>query len=209
MHNCAGSGRKARDMRRIGVHTLVAGAALVILLQPSAAAQPPDDPGLRKCLREIGLEPGAHCESSGDGEWRPAGGGPQLGDVDSLFGTFIFIGLLLSLLPAFVGAAISKDAGVSGAAGFGIGLVASWIGVIGLYLYGHSQRQGRPLITSGPATAPATEEGMGPAVGGTTEGPPESNAPADRLRALRDLRDQGLITQEEYEERRSATLDSL
>lgn len=196
-------------MRRIGVLTLVAGAALVVVLQPPVAAQPPDDPGLRRCLRQITIESGAHCEKGPGGEWQPAGGGSQLDDVESLFGTFVFIGLLLSLLPAFVGAAISKDAGVSGAAGFGIGLVASWVGVIGLYLYGHSQRQGRPLITSGPATAPATREGMGPAVGGTTEGPPESNAPADRLRALRDLRDQGLITQEEYEERRSATLDSL
>jgi hypothetical protein len=195
-------------MRPIGVLTLVVGAALVILLGPPVGAQPGDDKGLSKCLRQITFEPGARCVKSGD-DWKPSGGGLSANDPEGLFGTFVFVGLLLSLLPAFVGAAISKDAGVSGAAGFGIGLVASWVGVIGLYLYGHSQRQGRPLITSGPATAPATREGMGPAVGGTTEGPPESNAPADRLRALRDLRDQGLITQEEYEERRSATLDSL
>lgn len=195
-------------MRRIGVLTLVAGAALAILLQAPAGAQRPDDPGLRKCMREINtieaIDAGMSCQKVGGGEWQPVSDGSSIPDVESMFGTFIFVGLLLSLFPAFIGASLSKDAGVSGAAGFGIGLVGSWVGVIGLYLYGHSQRRGNPVITIGRQA----DAGGGPAVG-TKREPPEPEAPAERLRALKDLLDQGLITQAEYDERRKATVDSL
>lgn len=98
---------------------------------------------------------------------------------------FFFVGILLALAPGFVGLALAPSANVPGIVGFLIGLFGSWLGVIGLYLYGHSQRQ----------KAPAVEIGR--------------PAPADRLRALQKLLDEGLITQEEYEARRRATVDDL
>lgn len=58
--------------------------------------------------------------------------------------------------------------------------------MIGLYLYGHSQKRTSSALETRPAE-PA----------------------ADRLKNLQKLLDEGLITQEEYQARRAATIESL
>ncbi|MDQ3915133.1 MAG: SHOCT domain-containing protein [Actinomycetota bacterium] len=184
---------------------LVVACAFAIGVQPAATAQPKGD-GLRQCFGDTisQEEMEMDCVKVEGGEWTPVGGSE---DVSSWFGTFLFVGLLLALLPAFVGASLAKDAGVAGAAGFGIGLVGSWIGVIGLYLYGHSQKRGTPVVQAGPRAA-AESPGMGPVVGAGSPAPEPSTA-AERLKTLKDLLDQGLITQAEYDARRAATIEAL
>ena len=64
---------------------------------------------------------------------------------------------------------------------------------------------GRPLAPPeqppAPAAAPAPHEAAPPPAGG--------NAPADRLRELQRLRDDGLITADQFEQRRARILDEL
>ncbi len=106
----------------------------------------------------------------------------------------MFFAILLSLVPGFAGAAVSSSANISPLAGFLIGTFGSWVGVIALYFYGHSQRR---------ASAVA---GAGTAVEAKRSAP---EGAAERLRTLQELLDQGLITQEEYRARRQAAVDSL
>lgn len=98
----------------------------------------------------------------------------------------VFLFGALVLLPGFIGAAVASWARVSPVIGFFIGLLGSWVGIIALYLYGHSQRR---ASTASPRVV--------------------TPSPEDRLRALRALLDEGLISQEEYETRRQAALDNL
>ena len=98
---------------------------------------------------------------------------------------FFFVGIPLTLAPGFAGLALARSANIPGIVAFLIGLFGSWLGLIGLYLYGHSQKQ--------KSAAPEIRR----------------PAPADRLRALQALLDDGLITQEEFQERRRATVDDL
>lgn len=100
------------------------------------------------------------------------------------YGEIFFFGALM-LLPGFIGAAVASWARVSLVIGFFTGLLGSWVGIVVLYLYGHSQRR----ATTAPRVVPP--------------------APEDRLRALRALLDEGLISQEEYETLRQAALDKL
>lgn len=104
--------------------------------------------------------------------------------AEAAWGFFAVLAVLASLAPAFIGMALADSARIPSFAGFLIGLVGSWPGVIGLYLYGHWQKRS-PAVEPTPASA------------------------ADRLRALQDLRDEGLITEEEYRARREAALDKL
>ncbi|HEV2757727.1 MAG TPA: SHOCT domain-containing protein [Actinomycetota bacterium] len=163
--------------------------ACALASAPAAGAQVKDD-GLRQCFGDVISQKEAQmdCVKVGDGEWTPVGGSDP---VSSAFGTFVFFVLLLSLVPAAAGAMFAKEAGVPAAGGFAIGLFGSWVGVIGLYLYGHSQRRGSPVIQVG---RPA----------GTNAG-----TAAERLKTLKDLLDQGLITQAEYDERRAAAIETL
>ena len=98
----------------------------------------------------------------------------------------MFLFAALMLLPGFIGAAAASWARVSLLIGFFIGLFGSWVGIIALYLYGHSQR--RASAVSPRVVTPS---------------------PEDRLRALRALLDEGLISEEEYERRRQAAVDAL
>jgi hypothetical protein len=184
-------------MRRafVGIMVVVAG----LLAGGSAAAQPEGD-AFEQCygpdgpsLEEVET---TKCVKHGDGPWQRVDDSGGFGGAgsDGMFGTFVFFAFLLSLVPAFAGAAVASSANVWGVAGFFIGLFGSWIGVIGLYLYGHSQKRGSPVTQTGPAVEKS--------------GPDPSGA-ADRLRTLQDLLDQGLISQEEYRARRQAAVDSL
>ena len=133
---------------------------------------------LRECFgEEISPEEREmDCVKFGDGEWHPAGGsrGPE-----SLFGTFVIFALLLSLVPAFVGVAVSKDAGVTPLVGGAIGLFGSWIGVIILYVSGQSRKASSSVISIGSSRPPETAPDAG------------SGQPAERLRTLKDLLDSG------------------
>jgi hypothetical protein len=163
---------------------LILGSASFALGAPSAAAQGKQDP-LTQCFGPGPLTPEEaqmQCVKVGDGEWEPSGGVDLTGGTDFL-GGFMVLGLFLSLIPAFVGYAVAESQNLEGWIGVLAGLFFSWLGVIGVYLYGRSQN----------ATATPSRE-------------PE---PSDRLKRLQDLLGQGLITQQEYDERRAATLDSL
>jgi hypothetical protein len=168
---------------------------LVFALQGVAVAQP-DRGALRKCFgEEISPEElEIDCVKFGDGDWHPVGG--TRGESGFL-GTFLFFALLLSLVPAFVGVAVSKDAGVAPLVGFAIGLFGSWIGVIILYVSGQSRKASSSVITIGSSSPRETAPDAGP------------GQPAERLRTLKDLLDEGLITQEEYEARRAAAIERL
>jgi hypothetical protein len=176
--------------------TRLASAAVLVLvafvmLQGSAAAQ--GRGALRECFGPGPLsieESQMSCQRVGGGDWQPVGGPSDPSDASGWFGMFLVIGLLLCLLPAFTGWMIAPEAGISPGVGFVIGLVASWLGVVGIYLYGHSQKRGTPVISVGRAA-------------------PADAAPAERLRTLQELLDQGLITKEEYDTRRKATVESL
>jgi hypothetical protein len=191
-------------MRRKVLGGLVAALAAAIALQTAAQAQPRDS-GLRECFGDVITQEEAEmsCVKFEGGEWTPVS---RPDGVSNMFGTFVFFGILLSLVPAAAGAMLAKDAGLSPGAGFGIGLFGSWLGVIGMYLYGHSQRRGTSVVQIG---STATAPGAGPAVGAESETAAEPQAAAERLRTLKDLLDQGLITQAEYDERRRAAVESL
>ena len=179
-------------MRRTVLGIMV--VAVVLLVGGAAAAQPegdwreqcygPDGPS----IEEVGT---TKCVKYGDGPWERVedSGGFGIG-----FGEIVFFAILLSLVPAFAGAAMAVSAKVPAVAGFFTGLFLSWAGVIGLYLYGHWQTKSSPSIETGPAVERST---------------PDPSSAADRLRTLQDLLDQGLISQEEYRTRRQAAVDSL
>jgi hypothetical protein len=120
------------------------------------------------------------CVKTGDGEWH-AEGGPGGG---SGLGSFVLLGLFLALLPAIVGMTVAGSQGMSSGFGFAVGLFFSWLGVIGLFLYGVSQTS-------------------------KAEASAESVDPETRLQKLQHLLDQGLITQQEYDTRRAAAVESL
>lgn len=169
--------------------------ALLLLFGGAASAQPEGD-WYEQCYGRDGptLEEmeTSHCVKVGDGEWRPAPSGRGPG-MSFGFGEIVFFGILLSLVPGFVGAAVGSSAGLSTGAGFLIGIFGSWIGIIAMYLYGHSQKQSSVISRREPSEP----------------SPANPDSTAERLRTLQDLFDQGLITQEEYTARRSAAIEGL
>lgn len=173
---------------------LLACAVAGAVASPAAAAQRKGD-GLRQCFGdEISLEEmQMQCVKAPGGEWEAI-------DHDSAvttgFAMFFFFAILLGLLPGFIGGTMSKDAGVPWPAGFAIGLFGSWIGVIGLYLFGQSRKQGTPVIQTGVKRSSPHATGAG-------------STAAERLKTLKDLLDQGLITQAEYDEGRAKTIEGL
>lgn len=181
-------------MRRTAMGITV--VAVLLLIGGSAAAQPGGG-GLRQCYGPDGptLEEmqTTKCVKHGDGPWERVTDSDFPG-MGFGFGEILLIGIVLALVPGFVGASVASSANISPGAGFLIGTFGSWIGVIALYLYGHSQKR-----TPAPDVGGAAVETKRPA--------PED--PAARLRKLQDLLDQGLITQEEYRARRQAAIDGL
>jgi hypothetical protein len=187
-------------MRRTVVGIMVVAA---VLLVGGAAGAQPDGDAFEQCYGPDGptLEEAetTKCVKHGDGPWQRVDDSGGFGGLDGEgfgigFGEIVLFAFVLSLVPGFAGAAVAPSANVSHASGFLIGTFGSWLGVIGLYLYGHSQgRTPRP-------------SGGGPEV--EAKRPPSGDA-ADRLRTLQDLLDQGLISQEEYQARRQAAVDSL
>lgn len=174
----------------------IAMVAVLLLVGGSAAAQPEGD-WRRQCYGPGGptleeLET-TKCVKHGDGQWERVTDSDFPG-MGFGFGEIILIGIVLALVPGFVGASVASSANISPGAGFLIGTFGSWIGVITLYLYGHYQKR-----------TPAFDVG-GPAV---ERGRPAREDPAERLRKLQELLDQGLITQEEYRARRQAAIDGL
>ena len=173
--------------RRLLLVILILGSASVALGAPPASAQGKQDP-LTQCFGPGPLtqeEAQMQCVKVGDGEWEPHGGVDLVEGGTDWFGGLMILGLFLALVPAFVGYAVADSQNVQGWLGALAGLFFSWLGVIGVYLYGRSQTS-----EAKPAAARESE-------------------PSDRLRRLQDLLSQGLITQKEYDERRTATLDSL
>jgi hypothetical protein len=172
------------------------GATALVLLAGAATAQ--GRGGLRECFGPGPLtaeEAEMTCVKHGDGEWRPVGGTDvTAGPAETAFGLFVVFGLLAMLVPGFIGLSLASSAKIPPAAGFLIGLFGSWVGLIALYLYGNWQSRSSPVISTGPAVERST---------------PDASSAADRLRGLKDLLDQGLITQDEYEARRRATVDNL
>jgi hypothetical protein len=168
-----------------------------------AAAQPEGD-AFEQCYGPDGptLEEAetTKCVKHGDGPWQRVDDSGGFGRLDGEgfgigFGEIVLIAFLLALVPGAAGAAVAPSANVSHASGFLIGTFGSWLGVIGLYLYGHSQgRTQRPSSGGGPEVE--------------AKRPPSKDA-AERLRTLQDLLDQGLISQDEYRARRQAAVDSL
>ena len=97
---------------------------------------------------------------------------------------FLFVALLFTLVPAWAGARLSRRAGIPAPAGFAIGLFATWIGVAGLYLVVLAREQRTPIIPT--SASPAVDV---------------------RLKMMADLRDKGLITDAEHDERTAAIRD--
>lgn len=185
-------------MRKMVLGMAFAGAAVAVaLVVPAAAAQGPDKGWYEECYGEDGPtleEAEGGCIKVEGGKWQPRNGSDVTSGPSAVFGGFLFFAILLALVPAFIGAALASSAKIPGIAGFGIGLVGSWVGVIGLYLYGHSQSRTSTVIQTGPAVERTARD---------------TSSAAERLRTLQDLLDQGLITEEEYRARRQAAVDSL
>lgn len=175
------------------------GASVVVLSSGPATAQGRGRDALTECFGPGPLsaeEAEMTCVQHGDGKWRPAGGtNVTVGSEEAVWGTFVFVALLFSLAPAFVGLSLASSAKIPPVAGFLIGLFGSWVGLIALYLYGNWQSRSSTAVGTGAAVERAAPSG--------------TSSAADRLRTLKNLLDQGLITQEEYDARRRATVESL
>ena len=183
-------------VRTGAVVSVAALASALLLLCGPAVAQ--GRGALRECFGPGPLsaeEAQMQCVKYEGGEWQPVGGTDvTAGPEETVFSSIVFLALLLSLVPAFAGAALASSAKISPVVGFLIGLFGSWVGLIALYLYGHSQSRSSDTT------------GAGSAVEGSV---PDATDAAERLRTLQDLLDQGLITQDEYRARRQAAIDAL
>jgi hypothetical protein len=124
---------------------------------------------------------------------------PAMGE---LLGGFLMYGLLWAAIPTFVCASIAGSRGLVAGPAIVLGLIGGWFGLAIVWAFYKP-----PLIEAVPP--PRTNPKAGPAVGVRLEPPSTDDEAASRLRRLQQLRDEGLLTDTEFEERRQRVLETL
>lgn len=105
-----------------------------------ATAQAQGRNALRECFGPGALtmeEAEMKCTKVEGGEWTAVGGDDRSAGI----GGFVFLAILLTLAAAIAGGYVADSVGVSPGLGMFAGLVFSWLGVFGIYLYGDAIRK--------------------------------------------------------------------
>lgn len=133
------------------------------------------------------------------------GEGPN---VESALGGFIFLALLWAAIPTFLAINIASSRGQPVAVAGAIGFFGGWLGLAFVYF----AMKDAPLISPAPSrTAPENLKNLysTPEERGAAPAPTVDKSVAGRLRELDGLKEQGLITGEEYENQRKAILSDI
>jgi hypothetical protein len=123
------------------------------------------------------------------------GDGPDFG---SLIAIMFFVGLLWSLVPAVLARNIASSREQPTGAATAIGFFGGWLGLAFVYL---AMKEG-PVFGSGQSTGTSQRSEPAPS-------PSDEKPAAERLRELTGLRDEGLITSEEFGRRRAEILGEI
>lgn len=117
--------------------------------------------------------------------------------VPGFFVTFIIFGILWSLVPFAIACVMASNRGESVGGAVLLTLVLGWFGLLIVYsgqkkVAGAVDRILEPSVAAAPAPTPRPAS--------------SARSVADRLRELESLRDGGLVTEDEYADRRGAIL---
>jgi hypothetical protein len=138
---------------------------------------------MERCMAEFG--PQAKLSRVEGGEWRCVGS-RGTAEIGSGFGALIAIGLIWSAVPMVIGGVVASSRGESVGLALILTLLLGWIGLlIVVVLMNRTAQSAKVDVTSGAST------------GGSI---------VDRLSQLDDLRERGLINDEEYATRRQEIL---
>lgn len=152
-----------------------------------------------ECMQSggVGFDHLPSCSRSGDGPWVARYGGIDAGGGGGAFGAFLLIALIWAAAPAVISGFIASDRGQSVGLAVLLGLFLGWIGLL-IVVFAFKEdvaRAARNVIDSA-ANRPAVSASP-------------ARAASERLAELERLRNENLITEDEYAQRRARILDEL
>jgi hypothetical protein len=175
-------------------------ALLLVVLAPAVASAGNGGGGLQQCINQS-----MSCVKDANGQWVPDDGGGDDGTSDSGIPGFIGVFFVLAIA-AGVGITIwrvttartlARQSGMDPNLATQMTLLSGDGGLDATYLAA-SLRDRRPAPPSHPDPAPDP-----------TPPPAATRSSAERLSELKGLLDQGLVTQAEYDARRTAIIDGV